>query len=225
MARRTAALTALTGTWLLVTASAASADVRADWHMDEASSQMVDASGYGNHSSDVVDVTMGLSGVAGSAYGFNGSTSYVRVPESDALDPFGQDIKLGAWVMLSTPILDDSYDIIRKGLASTPGGDYKMEIKNVGSTDSVGKLLCLFKGSQGSAQKIARPNVANGAWHRVECTKTNKSVVARVDGRAFAKTATVGSIASASDVLLGSKVPGDDVLHGLMDEASIDIAR
>jgi hypothetical protein len=35
-----------------------------------------------------------------------------------------------AWVRLVGPIQDDSYDVVRKGLGSSAGGDWKMEIKN-----------------------------------------------------------------------------------------------
>src|SRR5215210_5630933 len=95
----------------------------ADWQMVETSGQMLDASGNNNNGTPK-DV-----GQTGSAYVFNGSTSYVLVPDSDSLDPKGKDITLRARVKITdTPMDDDSYDIVRKGLAGTPGGDYKMEI-------------------------------------------------------------------------------------------------
>ena len=62
----------------------------ADWQMDETSGQMIDSSGN-NNNGDPTDVRQ-----RGSRYGFNGSTSYVLVPESDSLDPEESDITLSA---------------------------------------------------------------------------------------------------------------------------------
>src|ERR687897_335245 len=88
----------------------------ADWQMNETSGQMIDSSGNNNNGTpkDVVRT--------GSAYVFNGSTSYVAVPDSDSLDPQGKDITPSAGVTVTdTPMNDDSYDIVRKGLVTTTG--------------------------------------------------------------------------------------------------------
>jgi hypothetical protein len=53
----------------------------ADWQMNETSGQMIDSSGN-NNNGDPTDVRQ-----TGSRYVFNGSTSYVLVPDSDSLDP------------------------------------------------------------------------------------------------------------------------------------------
>src|SRR5688572_16985648 len=146
----------------------------ADWQMDETSGQMIDSSGNNNNGTPTnVDQT-------GSRYVFNGSTSYVTVPDSDSLDPQEKDITLSAGVEVTdTPMDDDSYDIVRKGLVTTPGGDYKMEIKRT-ANPAVGKLHCLFKGDGGTVDKEARHDIVDGEWHTLECIKTSTSVVARV---------------------------------------------
>ena len=57
------------------------------WHMDENSgSTMQDSSGNGNDG-NLTDVTLGLPGVSGTAYGFNGSTSLASVSSNDSLNP------------------------------------------------------------------------------------------------------------------------------------------
>src|SRR5215207_8241194 len=97
----------------------------ADWQMNETSGQMLDSSGN-NNTGTPVDVLRD-----GFGYVFNGSTSYVTVPDSDSLDPQENDITLSASVKVTdAPMDDDSYDIVRKGLSSTPGGDYKIDINN-----------------------------------------------------------------------------------------------
>src|SRR5215207_8115734 len=193
----------------------------ADWQMNETSGQMLDSSGN-NNTGTPVDVLQ-----TGSSYVFNGSTSYVLLPDSDSLDPQENDITLSASVMVTdAPMPDDSYDIVRKGLSSTPGGDYKMEIKRA-ADPTVGKLHCLFKGDGGRVNKVARRDIVDGNWHTLECIKTSTSVVASVDGSGSTKAGSAGSIANPTNVLVGAKTadPLDDVFDGSMDFVGIDISQ
>jgi hypothetical protein len=194
----------------------------AEWQMVETSGQMIDSSGN-NNNGDPTDVRQ-----RGSRYGFNGSTSYVLVPDSDSLDPEESDITLSAGVKVTdAPMDDDSYDIVRKGLSGTPGGDYKMEIKRA-ADPTVGMLHCLFKGDGGTVDKVAQRDIVDGNWHTLECIKTSTSVVARVDGKSGGtKAGSAGSIANASEVLVGAKTadPLDDMFDGKLDFVSIEIAR
>ena len=193
----------------------------ADWQMNETSGQMLDSSGN-NNTGTPVDVLQ-----TGSSYVFNGSTSYVLPPDSDSLDPQEKDITLRARVKVTdAPMDDDSYDIVRKGLAGRPGGDYKMEIKRA-ADPTVGKLHCLFKGDGGTVDKVARRDIVDGNFHTLECIKTSTSVVARVDGIVSTKAGSAGSIANASEVLVGAKTadPLDDTFDGSMDFVGIDISQ
>jgi concanavalin A-like lectin/glucanase superfamily protein len=193
----------------------------ADWQMNETSGPMVDSSGNGNNGSPT-NVRR-----TGSKYVFNGSTSHVVVPDNDSLDPAANDITLTARVKVNGESLDDdSYDVVRKGLSTTAGGDYKMEIK--WTTDPTeGRLHCLFKGSGGRVNRVAPVDVVDGGWHTLECSKTSESVEARVDGRSYTKAGSAGSISSSTNVMVGAKKaePFDDVFDGRMDFVSIDIAR
>src|SRR3712207_883990 len=195
----------------------------ADWQMNETSGQMIDSSGNGNNGTPT-DVRQ-----TGSKYVFNGSTSYVAVPDDDSLDPLEEDITLRARVMVTdAPMDDDSYDIVRKGLSGRPGGQYKMEIKRAAADPTVGKLACLFQGSGGTLNKVSRRDIVDGNWHTLECIKTADSVVARVDGRrGSTKAGSAGSISNPTNVLVGAKtaLPLDDTFDGKMDFVSIDIAR
>src|SRR3712207_257742 len=155
---------------VLLLAAPSYADVlltAADWQMNETSGQMIDSSGNENHG-DPTDVRR-----TGSRYVFNGSTSYVAVPDDDDdLDPAEKDITLRARVVVTdAPMDDDSYDIVRKGLAGRPGGQYKMEIKRA-ADPTIGKLNCLFEGSGGTLNKVSRRDIVDGNWHTLECIKT-----------------------------------------------------
>src|SRR4029450_9294253 len=94
----------------------------------------------------------------------------------------GKDITLVAVVTVADKPMDDaSYDIVRKGLSGTPGGDYKMEIMRA-ADPTVGRLHCLFKGPEGTVDIVARRDIVDGNFHTLECIKTSTSVVARIDG-------------------------------------------
>jgi Concanavalin A-like lectin/glucanases superfamily len=194
----------------------------AEWHMDDTDGQMLDWSGNNNNGTPT--------GVAqtGTHFGFNGSTSHVLVPDADSLDPQGKNITLTASVWVNGQSLnDDSYDVVRKGLVKTTGGDYKMEIQRA-ADPTVGKLHCLFKGDGRTVDKVAPRDIVDGNWHTLQCIKTSTSVVAMVDGRSFTKTGSAGSIANASAVMVGAKEvtpKPDDMFYGSMDFVSIDIAQ
>ena len=194
----------------------------AELQMNETSGQMIDSSGN-NNNGDPTDVRQ-----MGSRYVFNGSTSHVLVPDSDSLDPQGKDITLRARVKVTdTPMDDDSYDIVRKGLSGSPGGDYKMEIKRA-ADPTVGKLHCLFKGDGGTVDKEARRDIVDGNQHTLECIKTSTSVVARVDGKSGGtKAGSAGSISNPTNVLVGAKTadPLDDTFDGSMYFVGIDISQ
>ncbi len=194
----------------------------ADWRMNERSGPMIDSSRHHNKGTPRHVVR------TGSTYVFNGRTSRVVVPDHASLDPAGKDITLRASVRVSGASMDDdSYDIVRKGLVTTPGGDYKMEIMRT-SNRKVGKLHCLFKGSRGTVQKWAKRDLVDGRWHTLACIKKRNSVVARVDGKSYTRRGSAGSIANSSKVMVGAKevTPRpDDMFDGRMNFVTINIAR
>jgi hypothetical protein len=198
----------------------------ADWQMNETPEnfgQMLDSSGNNNNGTPTA-VTP-----TGSTYDFNGSTSRVAVPDADSLDPQANDITLTAYVAVANePMDDDSYDVVRKGFVTTEGGDYKMEIKRIKADPTVGKLHCFFRGDLATVNKVANRDIVDGNWHKLECAKTGGKVEAKVDGRAYAKTGSAGSIANAINVMVGAKTVDprpDDMFYGSMDYVSIDIAQ
>jgi hypothetical protein len=202
----------------------------ANWQMNETPEnfgQMLDSS-VNNNNGTPTAVTP-----TGSTYGFDGSTSRVLVPDADSLDPQANDITLTAYVRVGDGTTthqmdDDSYDVVRKGFVTTEGGDYKMEIKRIKADPTVGKLHCFFRGDLATVNKVANRDIVDGNWHTLECAKTGEKVVAKVDGRAYAKTGSAGSIANGMNVMVGAKTVDprpDDTFYGSMDYVSIDIAQ
>jgi hypothetical protein len=187
------------------------------WHMDETTgTAMFDSAG--THNGALHSVQLGLAGASGTAYGFNGSSSYVDVPSRADLNPSGANITVTVHLKTTgtPPPAPADWDLIRKGLSTTAGGEYKMEFQHAGQAS------CGFAGSGGGADLVAGPALNDGRWHTVSCVKTSSAIELIVDGHVFTKSAEVGSIANTSDVIIGAR-PGSDWYSGLLDEVSIKI--
>ena len=185
------------------------------WHMDELlGSTMNDSVGSNNGS--LKNVALGVPGFLNTAFGFNGSSSVATVPSSSSLNPGPSDFSFTVHVRFSTVPSSSvgDYDLLRKGLSSTSGGDYKIEILRSGVTS------CFFRGSSGSATLTAGPNLANDAWHTLTCSKQSGAITLTVDAQTFTKSATIGSISNSAVLSIGAKTGGGDWYLGTMDEVS-----
>jgi hypothetical protein len=183
------------------------------WHMDETSgSVMRDAAR--NHNGALRSVQLRQPGFSGFAYGFTGS-SYVTVPS--AADLNAGSANLTVTIHLKTTLTPKSdWDVIRKGVYETRGGEFKVEYQHTGQAS------CGFKGSARYSELIAGPRLNDGRWHKVQCVKTSSAISLIVDGRAYSKAVTIGSISNNVAVAIGSR-PGAQYFKGTLDEASIQI--
>lgn len=187
------------------------------WHMDDAS-VMTDGSGNGNDG-DPTDIKLSSPGFggSGSAYAFNGTSSYVIVPHDASLTPGSADVSMTVHVKFST-VPDDTvgdYDLLRKKQGAV---QYKMEILRGG------RPYCIFGGDVGKRGLIMRRNLADGAWHTFTCTKTASTISMTVDGATKTRTVTIGAISPTANVIIGGKEGSSgDWYAGLMDEVSVTI--
>ena len=178
------------------------AGVVGHWELNEpgAAAVAADSSGYGNDGADY-----NIQG-DGEAYTFNGTDSRVIVPESNVLDPRGADFSFGVTLQMSqAPEIGETYDVLRKGLTTTTGGDYKLEIANVNGL-ALGR--CIVKDAQKvAAITRAATSLADGAAHDVTCSRVGNSVTISVDGVVKAKkTVTLlGTVSNAASLAIGAK--------------------
>lgn len=218
--RRTGTALALIAAWTIAIAAApvhAAPTVVALWHMDETSGTTAfDSSGNANDGTltNIAFVTPGFDGTGG-AYSFNG-TSRVVTANAASLNPGTANISLTAHI--NTTVLPGAvgdYDLIRKKMSAQI---YKMEIIKTGQG------YCQFKGTVANGVVKGGPNLVDGLWHTIVCSKTSTGISLVVDGVTVAtKTITVGSISNTIGVYLGRKPDGTDAYTGLMDEVSITI--
>jgi hypothetical protein len=183
--------------------------------MDETSgTTMFDAVGTDNGTN--YNIQLGLPGLAGTAYGFNGKSSYVSVPSADDLNPYNANMTVS--IDLKTtgtpPPSPADWDLIRKGTYNSSPAEYKMEFQQSG------QVSCGFKGTGGYTELIAGPAVNDGQWHTAQCVKTATAIEVVVDGQTFTKKASLGSISNTLPLVIGAR-PGSDWYSGALDEASL----
>lgn len=201
--------TATLGALLVFAPGSASASAyRAHWTLNESGSPKTAADVSGNHNNGTDYNIVG----DGSGYTFNGVDSRVIVPSSASLNPGSAIFSWGVTFSMNAPPSPrgETYDVLRKGLVTTSGGDYKFEVKNSG-----GKAVprCVARTVRRNGTKVLAAiqgsiNLADGHQHVVRCTKTSTSIVLKVDSHAqLAKSFSggLGSVSNTSRLALGAK--------------------
>jgi hypothetical protein len=210
-----------TGAMLLFASAATAQTVVASWHM-ESPAVMTDSAD--SHDGTTTAISS-VDGVSGLGYSFNGVTSRVVVPHAADLNPGDADFSFTVHVRFTEApsATQGTYDLMRKGNSTTPGGYWKAEV--VRADDGASRIGCYFGGSANpSAKRVAGGDLADGAWHTITCERTATKIWTIIDGVAASKTATIGTIANSDPVLLGSKTATgkvSDPYKGWMDEVSI----
>jgi hypothetical protein len=229
MLLRSAAILSAVAASLSLTAPRAEAasDYRAHWTLDEVnSSTAFDSSSHSNDGTNYNVVG------DGSGYTFNGVNSRVVVPTSGSLNPGSAEFSWGVTLTMTDPPspVGETYDVLRKGLVTTKGGDYKLEVKNVN-----GKAIprCVARSFRRDGSKVlasiqgSSQTLADGDSHVVTCTKTSSGISIKVDSRAV-RTKTysggLGSVSNTSDLALGAKAEsgsqtGFDWFEGVISDA------
>lgn len=198
--------------------SAAAAPLGALWNLNEVESGTAyDSSGNGNNGANYNVVG------TGSGYVFNGYTSRVIVPDDASLDPGTADFSYSVTFTTSVPAANTDYDLLRKGIASTTGGEYKVEILNV---HGQARAFCLVKDAAKVVASIrGTTNLAGSAPHTITCSKTSTGVTMRVDAlapRTRTVTAGLGSVSNSDSLVLGAKAQtGGDWFDGTMLDAQV----
>jgi hypothetical protein len=187
------------------------------WHMDETSGTVMTDSAR-NHDGTSRSVVPGVpAGFAGTAYGFAGR-SFVSVPSAGDLNPGAFDITITIHMkatLVPQPPTED-WDLIRKGVFTTAGGEFKMEYQ------PSGQASCGFNGSLAYNEIVGQgPVISDGAWHTVQCVKTATHIELIVDGVSFTKNGAVGAIANNEPIVIGSHAGTAEFFQGTLDEASI----
>ena len=216
--RRSIVSAALAATLVALASPAqAAVTVQALWNMDKLPT-MVDSAGGDNNGStrDIV--------LSGSAYQFNGKSAYASVPDKANLDPGSASIRLSARISITqVPTTGQTFDIVRKGLVTTSGGYYKMEIRR--SSTGTAIAACRFKDSSGrTGDAYGTASLAGRGWVVITCSKSSAGVEVSAAGSTTRVAKPLGSISNAAPVYIGTKGDGTDWFPGLMDYVKIETA-
>ncbi|WP_165372877.1 LamG domain-containing protein [Pengzhenrongella frigida] len=173
----------------------------------------VDISGGGNNGTFGSGITVGQ---PGPSYKF--TTGHVTVKSKSGLNPgtgafsFSLDF---AWNTTATrPTAAKDYDLMRKGLSSTSGGSFKMEL--------IPAPTCFFKGANASERAVTSPvSVLDGHFHSITCRRAAGMISVAVDGNVTSRQVSLGSISNTSSLTIGAKNDGDDQTKGFLRNVKI----
>jgi hypothetical protein len=190
--------------------------VQAQWDMDQLPT-MLDSAGKDNNGT-TANITR-----SGGRYVFNGSSSLATVPDKSNLDPGTKDVRLTARISVTTtPQIGQTFDVVRKGVTTSEGGDYKIEIGRSPSGTAV--PLCLFKDSNGLVgMVVGTTDLANRGLVTITCSKTSSRVTLDVNGQIKTASTRLGSISNSSPLYVGAKGDGTDWFPGEMAFVRVEI--
>ena len=208
-------------------ASPAASTERAHWRFDNSGTprRAIDSSRFDNDGRNRHIVG------TGHGYRFNGTSSRVVVPDARSLDPRRASFSFGVTiVMFRPPARGETYDVLRKGLASTKGGHYKLEIIRRGDS---AQASCLVRDRDRDVAAVVAPtDLADGERHTITCSKTSRGVSVRIGHRPrhLKRLAGLGSVSNASPLGLGAKAEGTvttgfDWFRGRIDDAWLRVPR
>jgi hypothetical protein len=202
-----------------IAAPAVAAVDRAVWHFDETSgSTAFDSSGNANNG------TAYNVGMDGSGYSFDGSSSRVLVPTSPSLNPGTSPFSFSVTFRSSvSPGTGLDYDMLRKGLTTSAGGEYKVEILQA---NGKARALCVVKDSAKKVLQIrGTTNLTDGLVHTITCSRTSSGLTLVVDDLApRTKAGATGTISNTATLALGAKAEGGpdaDWFKGELLDASV----
>ncbi|MDR6316349.1 hypothetical protein J3R03_000545 [Actinoplanes couchii] len=187
----------------------------AAWTMGEPSGStwMVDSSGRGHHGRIGHEVGVGMFDGVAVGYRFERLEPdtpptrpghLVNVPDHSDLDPGDRDFV----VTLRLKTTHKFGNVIQKGQATVPGGNWKIQLPN-------GRATCTFRGSKGTIELIAPDRINDGGWHLVRCSRLASGVYLAVDGQVVAaREGRVGTIDNDWPVSIGGKPDCDQIKVG-----------
>jgi hypothetical protein len=182
----------------------------------------LDSSGNGHDGIIQGTPHVGLPGRSGTrAYAFGSPGSWIQVPSSEELNPGARDFLVSAWVNLDhVPTTAHSYDLMRKGVTYTVGGDYKLEIVTGGA------VRCTVTDRSGVAgvATFMGPDLLDGHWHHVGCARTGSTVSVIIGDLVHTHEVVLGGVRNTMAVSLGSKYGWEDRTRGRLDDVSLQIS-
>ena len=181
-----------------------------------------DATGNGHAGIIQGPVQMGRPGHDGSAFSFEERGSWIMVPSSPQLNAGTSDFLVSVWVQVeSNPDSNETYDIVRKGIAYTVPGEFKLEL--LGS----GQVRCSAKDATSQVARVTswEPLPPDASWHEIGCARTGRHWSVIVDDAVRSVNVDLGAVSNSVALSIGSKYGLEDRPIGLIDDVKLVIDR
>ena len=223
-------------TWLLpVVAAGVAVWVVLSWSprptaVDESVGEMAtvstaDVTGNGHNGIIQGPVELGLPGHddEGTSFSFAEKGSWVMVPSSAALNAGTSDFLVSVWLKVEAnpPDTGETYDVVRKGIAYTVPGEYRLELLGSGAVACSARDAANTLADVTSDQRL----VGDGSWHQIGCARTGNQWSVIVDGKVTSDTVELGAVSNTVALSIGSKYGQEDRPLGLVDDVKLIIDR
>jgi hypothetical protein len=184
-------------------AAAAFGATVADWEMNESSgaTTMRDSSANDLSGSIGSAVVTGVVTNGATGYRWLGTNKDGYHPErlvkvsSSLLNPGTSDFVVTIRVFTGA----GDQNITQKGQATTTGGYWKIDMVQ-------GRVICLFKGSEGRSAIKSTQTIWDNAWHTVRCERNGTRVSLTIDsGTTRSNVSATGNIANSKVLAIGGK--------------------
>ena len=190
-----------------------------DWWPGEGNANDV----IGTNNGTLVGGVSYAAGEVGQAFSFNGTNSYVSIPDSASLDSFTSSITIELWMKAGQTNVNSDW----KGLVTKGNSSWWLQAVQGTNTVYVG-----FAGLSPKIDIYGTRNVNDGQWHHVAAVYDGTNMFLYVDGTVDVSQPATGLIAQDIDpVCIGANAkayvpscgcnePGY-FFNGLIDEASL----
>jgi hypothetical protein len=184
-------------------AAAAFGATVADWEMNESSgaTTMRDSSANNLSGSIGSAVVTGVVTNGATGYRWLGTNKDGYHPErlvkvsSSLLNPGTSDFVVTIRVFTGA----GDQNITQKGQSTTTGGYWKIDMVQ-------GRVICLFKGSEGRSAIKSTQTIWDNAWHTVRCERNGTRVSLTIDsGTTRSNVSATGNIANSKVLAIGGK--------------------
>ncbi|GAB3867252.1 LamG-like jellyroll fold domain-containing protein [Dactylosporangium cerinum] len=143
---------------------------------------------------------------------------------AEFLNPGQGAFTYGASVLVTPDETSKGANVIQKGF-SVGDSQFKLQVDGV-----AGHPSCVIVGTAGPAIYVALASltVADGRWHRVECSRSDALLTVAVDGKLKGRLAIPSSlsIANADPLCIGGKgtSPNNDQFAGAIDDVFVTLS-
>jgi Concanavalin A-like lectin/glucanases superfamily len=185
----------------------------AHYKLDESSGQIIDVSDNNNDSSATDSLTYSEGGIINDAIGFNGSSSYVKIPNSTSLNELNHHITIATWIY---PDADEQSCIVNK---KWDGDNNGLDFRTYSSRRL---LFRIGDGTLNITKYSDADSLTLDTWQHVAVVYNGASVKFYVNGQLKGSSLMAGQIsANTRSIYIGKHQGSSSYFDGKLDDVRI----